>query len=185
MKVPSTKMAPQQIVIRAEQEGGSGLRFLRFIRKYILAPIPALIIVAGALLLIALGVKNIQIGGLLGALLGKSSSKKRVDVANTVSEDRVREDGTLIPKGELDSKGTIQAKVVPIKKPNLFDDPSKVKIQDPDTGQDIEVDVPDGVKAKDVDQVVILTPEIHAVTVKSTSKIKAKDVDDLLVRLGS
>lgn len=151
-----------------------------FVKRYLLGPLPALLLVAGALLLVALGIKNIQIGGLLGSLLGKKDSKKAVDVANTVPKDRVKPDGTLIQPGEPDSKGITQAKVVPIKEPGLFDDPKKVKIQDPESGKDIEVVVPDGVTAKDIEHVIVVRPDVHVVTIKSTSKVTATGVDDLL-----
>jgi hypothetical protein len=175
----------QEVVVKVEQEGeGRGSKVWRFLKKYLLGPVPALLVVAGAMLLIAMGVKNIQIGGLLGTLLGKKKTKGRVDVANTVPEDRVRPDGTLIQPGEPDSKGITQAKVVPIKTPGLFDDKSKVKVEDPETGKDIEIDVPDGVRAKDVDKVVIVRPKVHVVTVKSDSPVKAQDIDDLLSKYG-
>jgi hypothetical protein len=177
--------AQQEVVVRVEGPKESPIgKTWAFLKKYLLGPIPALIVVAVALLLIAMGAKNIQIGGLLGTLLGKKTTKKKVDVANTVPEDRVREDGTLIQPGEPDSKGIVQAKVVPVKTPGLFDDKSKVKITDPDTGKDIEVDVPDGVKPKDIDKVVIVKPEVHVVTVKSTSAVKAEDLDNLLKKYG-
>ena len=155
-----------------------------FVRKYILAPLPVLIIVVVGVVLVAMGAKNIQIGGLIGKLLGKKSSKKAIAKANSVPKDRVREDGTLIPIGEADSKGITQARVVPIEKPGLFDDPKKVKIR-PDGGKAIEIEVPDGVKAKDVEEVVVISPEVTAVTVKNASKVSADDVDDLLARYGS
>lgn len=181
-----TEREPQKVVIEVDQGGPKGTwgKVWAFLRKYILGPIPALIVVAVAILLVMLGVKNLQIGGLLGAILGRKDSKKAVDVANTVPKGRVREDGSLIKPGEPDSKGITQAKVVKIKKPGLFDDPTKVKIQDPDTGKNIEVDVPDGVKAKDVDQVIVVRPDIHAVTVRIDSPVTALDVDDLLNKYG-
>lgn len=152
-----------------------------FIRKYILAPLPLLIILAGAIILIALGAKNIQIGGLIGKLLGRSGDdgKKAINVANSIPADRVDAKGNLIPIGQPDSKGITQAKIVPIKKPGLFDDPTKVTVTD-DDGKDIKVTLPDGVKASEVEKVVLVTPEITAVTVKSTSKVPASHVDDLL-----
>jgi hypothetical protein len=166
----------------AEKPNNWWQQTLAFLRKYILAPLPILCILAGAVILIALGAKNVQVGGLIGKILGKKGSdgKKAIDVANTIPEDRVDQDGNLIPIGEPDSKGITQAKVVAIKKPGLFDDPTKVKIVDPDTKKDVVVHIPDGVKAKDVDKVVIVSPEVTAVTVKSESKVTATEVDDLL-----
>lgn len=152
-----------------------------FIRKYVLGPLPALLLVVGACVLAFLGAKNLQIGGLLGKLLGKPRSPhKAIELANSVPPGRVREDGTLIKLGEPDSKGIAQAKVLPIEKPGLLSDPRVVKITPPGSAKPIEVQVPDGVKAKDVEHVVVVTPEVLAVTVKSSSPIKARDVDDLI-----
>jgi hypothetical protein len=136
--------------------------------------------------LVALGCKNIQIGGLLGKLFGKDpqDGKKPIDVANTVPEDRVDENGVIIKPGEPDSKGQTQAVVVPIEEPGLFDDPSKVKITPPGETKPIVIDLPDGVKAQDVDKVIVVKPEVYAVTVKDKSGIKGEDIDSLLDKYG-
>lgn len=154
-----------------------------FIRKYVLAPLPALLLVVGACVLAVLGAKNLQIGGLLGKLIGKARSPhKAIELANSVPAGRVREDGSLIPLGVPDSKGITQAKVLPIEKPGLLSDPRVVKVTPPGSSKPIEVQVPDGIQAKDVEHVVVVTPEVIAVTVKSSSPIKAKDVDDLVAK---
>jgi hypothetical protein len=44
--------------------------------------------------------------------------------------------------------------------------------------------LPDGVKAKDVDRVIIVKPDVYAVTVKDKSGVSAKEVDDLLAEYG-
>jgi len=157
-------------------------RFLAFLRKYVLAPIPILILLVVAVVMVVLGAKDFQVGGLLGKLLGRKGegSKKAIDVANSIPKDRVDDQGNLIPIGTPDSKGITQAKVVPIEKPGLLGDPKKVKITDPEDGKKIEVDLPDGVVAKDVDKVIIVSPKVTAVTVKSNSKVEAQEVDDLL-----
>lgn len=177
---------PQEVVVTVQQEKVSGWKKVwQFIRKYVLAPLPILLLLVGAIILIALGAKNVQIGGLIGKLLGrKEGGKTAIDVANSIPEDRVDKNGHLIPIGVVDDKGITQARVVPIKTPGIFDDPKKVKVTDPDSGEDIEVDLPTGVEAKDVDRIVIVTPEVTAVTVKSDSKVKAKDVDGLLDKYG-
>lgn len=156
-----------------------------WIRRYLLAPIPALVIVAGAIILVVLGAKNIQIGGILGKLFGhKGDSKKAVDVANTVPEDRVDKDGKIIPPGTPDEKGITQAVVVPIEPPGIFSNPDKVVINHPEEKKPVVIDLPKGVKAKDVDKVVVVKPEVFAVTVKDGSKVEAKTVDDLLSKYG-
>jgi hypothetical protein len=153
-----------------------------FVRRYILAPLPILIIAGGAFILAMLGFKNLQVGGLFGKLLGRKTTQKATHVANSVPPERVRADGSIIPIGEPDSKGITQARVVAIQEPGLFDDPKVVKITPPGETKPISIQVPDGVKAKDVDNVIVLRPEVTAVTVKSASKIKAQRADDLLSR---
>ena len=151
-----------------------------WIKRYVLAPLPAILIVAGAILLVVLGARNIQIGGLLGKLFGHKSpeGKKVIDVVNSIPENRVDKNGNLIPIGTPDDKGITQAVVVPIESPGLFSNPDKVVINS--GGEKITVDLPSGVKAKDVDKVIIVKPEVLAVTVKDTSKVSAQKVDDLL-----
>lgn len=165
----------------------SAWAWIKRVARAIAAPLPAILLVIGAIILVALGVKNIQIGGLLAKLFGKEDKgdgKKAVDVANTVPSGRVDKDGNLIPVGTPDSQGVTQAKVVPIEQPGLFDDPSKVKIIPPGETKPVVVNLPDGVKAQDVDKVVIVKPEVYAVTVKDSSKVTVKDVDDLLSKYG-
>jgi hypothetical protein len=163
--------------------------WIKRVFRWVAAPLPALLLVAGAVLLVVFGVKNIQIGGLLNKLFGKEDKKatgnKAIDVANSVPKDRVDENGKLIPPGTSDSKGQTQAVVVPIKTPGLFDDPDVVKIVPPGETDPVEVVLPDGVKAKDVDKVVIVKPDVTVITVKDSSGVKAKDVDDLLSKYGS
>lgn len=157
-------------------------RLWRWTKRYLLAPLPAFIVIIVALVLIGLGVKNIQIGGLLGKLFGHKppEGKKAVDVANTIPEDRVDSSGKVIQPGTPDEKGLTQAVVVPIEPPGMFSNPDKVVIQHPEDGKKVVVDLPTGVKAKDVDKVVVVNPKIVAVTVKDKSKVPAKKVDDLL-----
>ena len=155
-----------------------------WIRKYLLAPLPALLLVAVAIFLIILGFKNVQIGGLLAKLFGKPEGKKAVDVANTIPENRVDKDGKLIQPGTPDSKGITQAVVVPIEGGGLFDDPNTVKITPPGETKPIVVTLPDGVKAKDVAKVVVVKPDVYVVSVTDNSKVTGKQVDDLLAKYG-
>lgn len=155
-----------------------------FIRKYLIAPVPVLVLVITAALLVALGVKNVQIGGLIGKLLGKKVSEKAIDVANSIPDGRLMVDGSLIPLGQPDSQGITQAKVVPIEKPGFFSDPKTIKVTPPGATKPIEVAVPDGVKAKDIEQVVVVNHKVTHVTVKNDSAVKAQDVDELLAKYG-
>jgi len=160
-------------------------RWIKIIARKLLAPGVALLIIAGAVLLVAIGFKELQIGGLLGKLFGKPDpAKKAIDIANTVPPGRVDAEGNLIPIGKPDSKGIKQVQVVPIEEPGLFSNPDTVIIKPPGEEKPIEVKLPDGVKAKDIDSVVIVSPEIMVVTVKDTSDITTKTVDDLLGKYG-
>jgi hypothetical protein len=156
-----------------------------WVRKYLLAPLPALLLVGLALLAVICGFKNVQIGGLLGKLFGKPEGKKAVDVANSIPPDRIGKDGQVLQPGKPDSQGITQAVVVPVETGGLFSDPTVVKVTPPGETKAITIHLPDGVKDKDVHQVVMLTPEIVAVTVKDTSKVSAKKVDDLLSKYGA
>lgn len=153
--------------------------------RWVAAPLPAILLVVVAFTLVAMGFKDIQIGGILNKLFGKKpQSKKAIDVANKVPEGRVDEDGKLIPLGEPDSKGMTQAVVVPIEEPGLFDDPDKIKVVPPGGKKAVEIELPDGVNVKDVDKVIITQPGDFVVTVKDTSRVRAADVDNLLNKYG-
>jgi len=159
---------------------------VKWLATKIAAPGVALLIIIGAILLVALGFKEIQIGGLLGKLLGKTppEGKKVIDVANSIPKDRVDPNGNLIPIGKPDSKGDTQIQVVPIEEPGIFSNPDTIKFVPPGQTTPVEVKLPDGVKAKDVDTVVVVSPEVTVVTVKDNSGVSASTVDDLLKKYG-
>jgi hypothetical protein len=146
----------------------------------LLAPGVALLLVIGAVLLFSLGMKDLQIGGLLGKLLGKKAGSKAIDVANSVPKDRVDSQGKLIPQGQADSKGMTQAVVVPIHDPGIFSNPDTVVFTPPGETKPVEVQLPDGVKAKDVEHVVIVKPDHFVVTVKDSSGIPREHIDAIL-----
>lgn len=151
----------------------------------LLAPGAALVLVILAVLLVAMGAKELKIGGLLAKLFGKKDPEhKALDVANSVAPSRVDKDGKLIPPGTTDSKGMTQAVVVPIKEPGLFSNPDTVTFTPPGTDTPKEIALPDGVKAKDVDKVVVVQPGKFVVTVKDNSGVTASHVDDLIAKYG-
>lgn len=157
----------------------------RWIGLNLLAPGAALVVVLVAIVLVSMGAKELQIGGLLAKLLGrKSPEQKAVDVANSVDPDRVDGEGRIISPGTPDSKGQTQAVVVPIHEPGLFSNPNTVEFTPPGQTKPIEVQLPDGVTAKDVDKVVIVQPDKFVVTVKDSSGVPAAKVDDLLDKYG-
>ena len=159
---------------------------LKWVATQFFAPGVALVVIIVAILLVAMGWKELQIGGLLGKLFGKKDPEQRaIDVANSVSPDRVGPDGKLIPQGTPDSKGDTQAVVVPINDPGLFSNPDTVTFTPPGASKAVEIQLPDGVKAKDVEHVIVVSPEVTVVSVKDTSNIPAQKIDDLLTKYGS
>lgn len=149
------------------------------------APGVALLIVAAAIVLLIIGVKNIQLGGLIGRLLGRPDPGIRsIDIVNKVDPDRVDKDGNVIPVGTPDSQGDTQAKVVAIDPVGPFSNPTQVTFKDPSTKETVTVKLPDGVRLNDVDEVVVIKPNVVAVTVKDTSGVSPQTVDDLLKKYG-
>ena len=158
---------------------------LHWMATKLAGPGVALIVVIVALILISMGWKELQIGGLLGKLFGKKSpSTSAIAVANTIPPHRVDKDGKLIPEGTPDSKGQTQAVVVPIENPGVFSNPDTVTFTPPGKTEPVEVQLPDGVKNRDVNQVVIVQPDKFIVTVTDTSGVPASKVDDLLKKYG-
>ena len=160
---------------------------LRWVALKFAAPGVALLIIVGAVILVSLGCKDLQIGGLLGKLFGKKpDAKADPNVVNTIPSDRVDPNGKIIPQGTPDSKGDTQAVVVPIQHTGgLLEDPKTVTITPPGTTTPMVIQLPDGVRAKDVDQIVVVTPGQYVVTVKDTSGVAASTIDDLLTKYGS
>lgn len=150
-----------------------------------IGPLIAVVLILGAVLLASMGFKELQIGGLLGKVLGRkpedeAPEKGSIELANSIDKDRLAPNGKLIQPGTPDSTGQTQAIVVPIKDPGLFSDPKKVVFVPPGETQPVEVVLPDGVTNNDVEAVVVVKPHIVAVTVKDTSGIPAQRVEDLL-----
>lgn len=159
---------------------------LKFIGTKLLAPLLAVLVIMGALVLVAIGAKDLQIGGLLGKLLGKSDlSGKTVEVTNTIDPNRIDANGKVILPGQPDSQGDTQAVVVPINPPGVFSDPNVVTFTPPGETKPVEVKLPDGVTSKDVDQIIVVNPEVLAVTVKDSSGIPTTKIDDLLSKYGA
>ncbi len=150
------------------------------------APFLAIVVILGALALVALGLgPKLQIGGILGRLFGKAPpEKKALDVANSVDPDRVRPDGTLILPGQADSKGQTQAVVVPLAPPGLFSDPATVTFTPPGQDAPVVIALPDGVTERDVDKVILVSPEVVVVSVKDDTGIPASRIDALLKKYG-
>jgi hypothetical protein len=157
----------------------------KWVGAKLLAPGVAVLVVILAVVLVSMGWKELQIGGLLGKLLGKKDPEgKAIDVANSVPETRIGPDGKLIPQGTPDSKGLTQAVVVPIKDPGLFSNPDTVTFTAPGADKPTVVQLPDGVKSRDVEKVIVVQPDVVVVSVKDDSNIPARHIDDLLTKYG-
>jgi hypothetical protein len=159
--------------------------FIKKVSPKLLGPLAALVVIAVSFLLVTMGFKELQIGGLLGKLLGKKGGVDpdkgpTVETANTIDPKRVDADGKLIPQGTPDSKGDTQAVVVPIQPPGLFSDPTQVVFTAPGNTKPTVIDLPEGVTNKQVDQVIVVQPNVVAVTVKDNSGVSKQTVDDLL-----
>jgi len=149
------------------------------------APLVVILIALAALMLVALGLKNVQVGGLIAALFGKKDPKHTaIDIANSVPSGRVDGDGKLIPVGTPDSKGMTQAPVVAIESPGVFSNPDTVKFTPPGESKPVEVKLPDGVKANDVEHIVVVKPDTFVVTVKDSSGVTGQKIEDLLKKYG-
>lgn len=152
---------------------------------HLAAPGVALLVIVGAVILVSMGVKELQIGGLLASLFGKKPDASAKDVVNTIPPDRVDPNGKVIPQGTPDQHGDTQAVVVPIQGTGgLFSNPSTVTVTPPGTTTPIVIQLPQGVQAKDVESVVLLQPGQFAVTVKDSSGISGQQIDDVLKKYG-
>jgi hypothetical protein len=159
--------------------------FIKRVSPKLLGPLAALVVIAVTILLVSMGFKELQIGGLLGKLLGKKGGVDpgkgpTVEAANTIDPKRVDTDGKLIPQGTPDAKGDTQAVVVPIQPPGIFSDPNQVVFTAPGDIKPTVIDLPEGVTSKQVDQVIFVKPEVYAVTVKDNSGIPTQTIDNLL-----
>lgn len=147
----------------------------------ILAPGVALILVVLAIVLAAVGLKEFNFGGLIARLMGKKDpGQTKIDTANSVDSERKGKDGKPLPPGQPDTKGDTQAVVVPLEEK----DDHTVVVKSPTEDKPVEVPLPDGVKADEVDTVVVVQPTVTDVTVKDTSGVSVKKVDDLLSKYG-
>jgi len=157
---------------------------LKRVVRTLLSSVPALILMVVATILIILRVRGIQMGGLFDKLLGRNGADhpKAAHKVDAVPEDRVDAAGNLIPIDTPDSQGVTQARVVRIEQPGVFDRSDQVKALD--GGVPVVVELPDGVKARDVDKVLVIKPDVYAVTIKNTSRISRTDVDTLLLKYG-
>jgi hypothetical protein len=146
--------------------------------RYPLALAATVVLVIAAIFMLVSG-KTFQIGGILESLWGK----KKENVRGVPPEERKKDDGTPILPGESDKQGFVQAPVTTkIADPGIFSNPSTVTVVHPDKGK-IVIDLPTGVKNKDVQEVVEVKPNIYEVRNKDTG-VKPADLNNLIGKLG-
>jgi hypothetical protein len=146
----------------------------------LLGPLLVGLVILVGVVLAMVGVKDLQLGGIIGALLGKKTGPGDIDVANSIPKERIDSTGKLIPLGSADEQGMTQIAVVPIQPPGFLSNPDVVKFTPPGKSTPVEVKLPVGVKADHVEHVVVVAPGTFAVTVKDSSGITAARLDDLL-----
>jgi len=155
------------------------MKFLKFIWKYIkavgktigkwmlrypLAAAAAVFLIVFALF-VALSGNQLQMGGLIGKLFGK---KKQPNTRDVPPEKRTDENGKPITPGESDDKGFVQTSTnLEIVEPTIFSDPDTIIVKHPEKGK-IKIDLPQGVKNKDVKEVVLVKPNV--IEIKNNDK---------------
>jgi len=148
----------------------------KWLIRYPIAAAVAVFVIVGGLALVFLG-KDVQLGGILGRLFGK---EKGQNARGVVPPDRVDGDGKPIQPGESDEKGYVQAPVsTEIKDPGIFDDPGTITVVHPEKGE-VVIDLPEGVKNRDVREVVEIEPDVYEVR----NNDKGVDAGALLRDLG-
>lgn len=133
-------------------------RVFEFFLKYPLAVVITLFVVVGGAILTVFGSK-IQIGGLLGKLWGHDPETD----GDILNKPRLDENGKPIPLGEPDKDGFIQPVVLEIKDPGLLSNPNKIVVVDSD-GKELTLQLPDGVKNKDVKEVVSIDSNVYQIS---------------------
>lgn len=156
-------------------------KVVEFLRRSWLKILIAVVVVALVVMLLA-GLRA-NVDPLLSRLRDKDKPYvKAVGIANSVPPGRIGADGKPIPVGTPDEVGMTQAVVVPVQPPGPFQGDGFVDVIPP--GKDpIRVQLPTGVKAADVETVIIVKPNVVAVSVRDDSGVSPERVDDLLARL--
>jgi hypothetical protein len=139
--------------------------FLLWVKDRILLPVATVLLALGAIVLVAFGLKGMNVGGLLGKLIeGK-------DPSPPPNPNRDVEPG--VP----DDIGHTEAEPLPLEREGG-------QIQDPDTGKPIVL--PKGVEPDQVKEVIVVTPTVTEVKAVDTSKkpISLADLDKLQDKIG-
>ncbi len=154
----------------------------KFLIQYPIALIAAAFVIVIGLALMYLGVKDINIGGILKWLFSRPGyTHTTLAASNTIPTHRVDTEGNKIPVGAPDQNGWTQWEVQPYKPPaSPLRDRTVVSVTSPTTGNPVDSKLPDGVKDTDVEQVVEVKPEVFVVKTNNESKVHARDLLDRL-----
>lgn len=140
-----------------------------FVKSKPVALVISLFVVIGGIFLFVFN-KNLQIGGILGSLLGQ----KKTDLRATVAEDRTDAAGKSIAPGQSDANGYTQAPIsTSIKAPGLFSDPSQLVIDHPVKGKQT-IQLPVGVTNKDVAEVTEIDSNVYEIKNHDSSSVDTK-----------
>ncbi len=143
-----------------------------------LALAATILILVAAILCLVFG-KTIQVGGLLQKIWG---TPQPPSARGVVPSGRVDADGKPVAPGQSDDKGYVQAPVsTAILPAGILSDPSTVTVVHPDKGQ-VTIQLPDGVKNKDVQEVVEVAPDVYEVR-NNDKGVKASDLDSLIGKI--
>lgn len=150
-----------------------------FFIRYPLATAATAVVVVGAVLLAVFGQK-VQIGGVLGWLWGRTHPRDLPNAPAVIPPPgRIDDKGDPIPPGTPDDGGWTQAPVVlPIKDPGILSDPTTVTVTHPD-GKDVTIPLPKGVKNTDVQQVIMVAPNVYQIANKDTGVDAGQILEDL------
>jgi hypothetical protein len=143
--------------------------------RYPAALLGAVGVLVVASVLMATGRKDtFDVGGVIGKMFGKKPKQDRIVVANTTPKKRDT------PLGVPDDKGIVQRQVEVLEtSKNPFRDRSKIHVKTSEGT--IPLQLPDGVKDKDVDQVISINSGAFKVEVAQRPKgrIQADDLNYL------
>lgn len=137
--------------------------FLLWVKDRILLPVATVLLALGAIVLVAFGLKGMNVGGLLGKLIN--------DDPGPPNPNRDVEPG--VP----DDIGHTEAEPLPLERDGG-------QIQDPETGEPLVL--PKGVEPDQVKEVIVVTPTVTDTKAVDTSKrpVTLADLDKLQDKIG-
>lgn len=151
-------------------------RLYELMVEYPLAVAAAILLIIGAIAM-ALAGHDVQIGGLLEKLFGKKKTDPNIRVIPP--SGRIDVNGDLVPLGESDKKGYVQAPInTKIVAPGVFSNPDTIVVVHPNKGE-ITIPLPVGVKNKDVSEVIEVQPNVYEI--KNNDKgVDTSELEEIL-----